>query len=68
MRVYPTCDNDCVEMEWIEILAECPDGSTIHFSVDPNVEYLAQPLYVFSHDSQTMIHLHGGNFSSWQLV
>lgn len=66
MTTFPTCDNDCTVLGWIESLID--DGSTeLHISHAPDAD-IDGSFVAFCHDEQEMIHVSGWLIASYERI
>lgn len=54
---YPSCDNDCDLLGWIEVLASGPEHD-LHLSVPPDTDF-DDTFPAWCHDAQEMIRVNG---------
>ena len=63
---YPTCDNECTMMGWIE--AEVSNGQyDLHISHAPNAD-LDGTFMAFCHDEQEMIRINGWQMTDYERI
>ena len=59
---YPTCDNDCTKMDWVEYYLTSVEYE-LHVSIPPNSD-LNGTFKAFCHDRQEMLNVNGWLFSA----
>ncbi len=65
-RAYPTCDNACTMLGWVEALVS--DGSCgLHISHHPDAD-LDDRFPAFCHDEQAMIRVSGWQMLSYDII
>lgn len=63
---YPTCDNECIKLGWVEAIVSYRDQE-LHISHAPMAD-LDDSFTAFCHDEQEIIMINGWLISNYEVI